>query len=231
MKKNWFTFLEILIAILVFSIWIFAVLSLVTNNLRWVERNDLRLQGTLFAKEWLELAYNLRDSNLERDLPWNCILSPTILSNSYSSDDLSEVIANEINSCINDCWGNNNCEDSCEINTICSSFFDVRSPIKISYVQGNYVAVSSTTAYTNFDSLFSWNKLYYHTWDWYSRYSHDPRNGQETYFARYLTFESVKEWTSPSLDEDEILKISSHVIWQKWSYTWEVVLSSFIWNY
>jgi hypothetical protein len=27
------------------------------------------------------------------------------------------------------------------------------------------------------------------------------------------------------------LKVSSHVLWEKWSYTGEVVLESFIWNY
>lgn len=208
MKKYWFTFIEIMVAILVFSIWVFAVLSLVTNNLRWVERNDLRLQGTLFAKEWLELVYNLRDSNLERELPWNCILNHEKVKEFFNSEWVSES----------------------DLLSICD-YFGIGSPLKISYSDSGarYVYVSWATILGDFDSLFSWNQLYYHTWQNISWYSHD-RNWKSTFFARYITFDAIKEGEVP-LNTWKILKVSSHVIWQKWRYTWEVVLSSFIWNY
>lgn len=215
MKKYWFTFIEIMVAILVFSIWVFAVLSLVTNNLRWVERNDLRLQGTLFAKEWLELVYNLRDSNLERELPWNCILDHEKIDDFFST--LEWVSESDLLS-------------------ICD-YFGIGSPLKISYFDSDnrYVYVDRATILNDFDGLFSWNQLYYHTWQNISWYSHDS-NWKGTFFARYITFDEIYEdvWDTNSLnvlDTWKILKVSSHVIWQKWGYTWEVVLSSFIWNY
>jgi len=214
MKKNWFTFIEILIAILVFSIWVFAVLSLMTSNLRWLERNDLRLQGTLFAKEWLELVYNLRDSNLERELPWNCILN---------DNGLNQVLQNDVSE-----------EDL--VNTICD-YFGEWKPIKISYDDW-YVYVETTD--TGFDN----NILYYHDnseengrnpVNWYS---HEKKNlnkeWEPTVFARYITFDWIFEQYGSDkqlVDTWKIMKVSSHVIWQKWWYTWEVVLSSFIWNY
>jgi prepilin-type N-terminal cleavage/methylation domain-containing protein len=50
-KKQAFTFIEVIIAIVVFAIGILAVLSLLTNNLKFMDRNNLRLQATLLAKE------------------------------------------------------------------------------------------------------------------------------------------------------------------------------------
>jgi prepilin-type N-terminal cleavage/methylation domain-containing protein len=50
-KKYAFTFIEVMIAIVIFSVGILAVLSLVTNNLKSMDRNNLRLQATLLAKE------------------------------------------------------------------------------------------------------------------------------------------------------------------------------------
>jgi len=67
-KLSAFTFIEIMIAIVIFSVWILAVLNLVTNNLKSMDQNDLKLQATLLAKEWIELVYNLRDSNLKKEL-------------------------------------------------------------------------------------------------------------------------------------------------------------------
>ena len=66
-KKQAFTFIEVIIAIVVFAIGILAVLSLLTNNLKFMDRNNLRLQATLLAKEWIELVYNLRDANIEKN--------------------------------------------------------------------------------------------------------------------------------------------------------------------
>jgi hypothetical protein len=45
-----------------------------------------------------------------------------------------------------------------------------------------------------------------------------------------LVFTGVVE-NKEVLPKDKILKLESHVIWQQWSSTWEVVLESFIWNY
>lgn len=206
MKRYWFTFIEIMIAILVFSIWIFAVLSLMTSNLRWLERNDLRLQGTLFAKEWLELVYNLRDSNLERELPWNCILNKSGLE-----DALNGTVS----------------EDELE-SKICS-YFGIGHPIKISYDDW-YVNVEETKTEFDQNILYYYDNSEEHVRNSVNWYSH-KEGWEPTVFARYITFDEIteKEWSF--LNTWKILKVSSHVLWQKWWYTWEVVLSSFIWNY
>lgn len=232
MKRYWFTFIEILIAIIVFSIWIFAVLGLVTSNLRWVERNDLRLQGTLLAKEWLELVYNLRDSNLERELPRNCILSSMVLLSGLNSEQLSSQISNITSTCVNQCGNDEDCKTKCIMDEICPTYFGISSPIRVSYSNSNYVFVDHAE-----NTTFSWNRLYMHTGSrWELWYSHEERGGQETAFSRYVTFDDIIEnyWNfgrDESLDTGKILKVSSHVLWEKWSYTGEVVLESFIWNY
>jgi len=50
-KKLAFTFIEIMIAIVIFSIGILAVLRLVTANLGTMDENNTRIQATFLAKE------------------------------------------------------------------------------------------------------------------------------------------------------------------------------------
>ena len=227
MKKYGFTFIEIMITIVVFSIWVFAVLGLVTSNLRWVERNDLRLQGTLLAKEWLELVYNLRDSNLDRELPRNCILASDIFWKGMDGEHLSYWITDQSDQCVNQHANDEDGQAKCIMDVICPHYFGITNPIKVSYSDSNYVFVNDT------NTTLSWNRLYIHTGSkWELWYSHEEDGGQETFFSRYITFDSIGETVSEKpLDADKILKVSSHVLWEKWSYTGEVVLESFIWNY
>ncbi len=220
MKKNWFTFIEVLVAIVVFSIWVFAVLGLLTSNLKWMDRNDLRLQWTLFAKEWLELVYNMRDSNLERELPWNCIVDSSLYG--LSQTDLWGELA-----------GGQTAESNRDpLDKICSWYFNSVSALKISYSDTNYIIAESTNLW------FSGNQLYKHTWENLPmRYSYESNWWEQTVFSRYITFTWITEsipWKENYwflLNTWKILKVSSHVLWQRWSTTWEVVLDSFIWNY
>ena len=73
-KKFAFTLIEILIAISVFAIGILAVLRVLTWNLSVLDTTNIKLQATVLAKEWIELLYNVRDSNLEKNLSWNCVM-------------------------------------------------------------------------------------------------------------------------------------------------------------
>lgn len=217
-KQNWFTFVEIMIAIVVFSIWVVAVLGLVTTNLRSMDRNDLRLQGTVLAKEWLELVYNMRDSNLERELPWNCIMKQDIFGRSNS--DLSQQLSQYT-------MGWRSIDD---FGFFCPSYFSVGDWIQVSFSQDQYLKATKINVGSGFDDNYSWNKLYLNTWDgelfWYSYES----GWEETFFARYILFTWVVE-NSELLDTNKILKVESHVLYQKAWFTWEVVLESFIWNY
>lgn len=75
MKKKWFTLIEIIIVLLVFSIGIFAVLKMILHNMDTIWQLEAKSTATLLAKEWLELAYNTRDSNRISSLPWDCIIN------------------------------------------------------------------------------------------------------------------------------------------------------------
>ena len=75
MKRTYaFTLIEMMIAIVVFSIGVLAVLRILTGDLSLMDHTDMKLQSTVYWKEWLELLYNVRDSNSEKELPWNCIM-------------------------------------------------------------------------------------------------------------------------------------------------------------
>lgn len=64
------------------------------------------------------------------------------------------------------------------------------------------------------------NKIaYYH----HSQQSELPAKG----FARIITFTPIKEWET-TLDINKILKVTSRVLYKRWSSTGEVVLESFI---
>jgi type II secretory pathway pseudopilin PulG len=214
--KYWFTFIEVMIAIVVFSIGVLAVLWLVTTNLKTVDKNDMYLQATVFAKEWLELTYNLKDSNLEKDLPWNCILKDSIFST--LQEDLSNSSSDR--------------DRRDELYQICWWYFGVGSSIVVSYPisADRYIYASTINLTWDFDNTFNLTKIYQSTWDyvWYSNQKWG--SSVDTSFARYISFTWVVEnWII--LDTEKILKIESHVLWKKWNSTWEVVIESFIWNY
>lgn len=66
------TLVEVMIAIVIFGVWILSILKVLGNNILIIQHTRLKTQATLLAKEWIELVYNLRDSNLDRSFDWNC---------------------------------------------------------------------------------------------------------------------------------------------------------------
>lgn len=209
--RSGFTFIEVLIAITVFSIGVLAVLRLITQNLVTLDSTQMRTTAAFLAKEWIELVYNMRDSNMVKWLPWDCLLQPTFM--------------------INDRWELPNPDDACMWR------FSVwtNKILKISFDSGAYTYAMTGDVITNFNDLWSGNRLYYTTWFvWWHKifwYSSRPVLGQQaTVFSRYILFTGVREWTN-ILPRDSILKLESHVLYRKWAKTWEVVLESFIWNY
>ena len=215
-KKYAFTFIEIMIAIVIFSIGILAVLNLVTNNLKSMDRNNLKLQSTLLAKEWIELLYNLRDSNLEKQLSWNCLMN----SEMYSWD--ADQLASEI-------WRWNQSDFE---NVICDWYFWTGYFLQIWFDPNLYMYYNNFDFSNDFFVNYENSKLYYFendkdvSWYWYS----SLKTGKETNFARYISFKPVVEWDK-ILPLDKIIKVESHVLYMKWTTTWEVVFESFIWNY
>ena len=212
-RKSWFTFIEVIVAITVFAIGVLAVLRLITQNLVTLDATQLRTNATFLAKEWIELVYNMRDSNIAKWLPWNCLLIPNLLTG--------------------DRWMLENPEDACAWNF--SSWSEDNKVLQISFNPDGYTYTLPVPAGMNFNELRSRNRLYYTTWDvwwrqifWYS--SRPVEEKDPTFFSRYILFTGVVEWKD-ILPRDSILKVESHVLYIKWTKTWEVVLESFIWNY
>ena len=205
MKKRWaFTFIELIVALVVFSIGVLAVLRLITQNLVTLDITQSRTMATFLAKEWMELVYNMRDSNIDKWLPWDCLLQEWLIQDADTACIWNFSL-----------WGN--------------------KILQISFDSGVYTYAQTVNLGTNFKEIWSWNRLYYTTWGiWWHQifwYSSLPAQGSTlTPFSRYILFTGVREWTN-LLPRDSILKIESHVLYNKWGKTWEVVLESFIWNY
>lgn len=211
-KKLWFTFIEVIIAITVFAIGVLAVLRLITQNLVTLDATQLRTNATFLAKEWIELVYNMRDSNIAKWLPWNCILKENFATGNRNEIDPETV---------------------CEWNF--SSWSEDNKILQISFDPEWYTYTHMLDAGKDFNELWTGNRLYYISWavGWHQIfwYSSQAVEWQEpTFFSRYIVFAPVHEWKD-ILPRENILKIESHVLFNKWTKTWEVVLESFIWNY
>lgn len=220
-KKFWFTLIEMLIAITVFAIGVLAVLRILTWNLSIMDHTDMKLQSTVLAKEWLELLYNVRDSNLEKGLPWNCVLNPEVYDWRMSDE-----------------W------DGDIESKICTGYFgsgNFDEVLQLSFDRENYYYQKLTGYSEDFDTLFESNKLCMYTWDigqdigmsWYSYCSED--GWEPTFFARYISFTWINlsgyQESLEVLPMDKILKVESHVLYKKGHKTWDLVFESFIWNY
>ncbi len=211
-KKSAFTFIEVIIAITVFAIGVLAVLRLITQNLVTLDNTQSRTTATLLAKEWMELVYNMRDSNLSKSLPWNCVLHANLETGDRNVIDPEKICA----------W-------------YFSSWIDDHKVLQISFDPEAYTYAVPVDAGATFNDLRSGNRLYYTIGDiawnqifWYSTLPVEWTS--PTFFSRYILFTWVREGEN-ILPRDSILKVESHVLYMKGSKTWEVVLESFIWNH
>ena len=218
-SKKAFTLIEMLIAISVFAIGILAVLRVLTGNISVLDRTNIKLQATVLAKEWIELLYNVRDSNLEKNLSWNCVLNREVY------DWTLEYL--------------NNYNDDPE-SSICTWYFSVDTILKLSFDEKYYLYQALAEKKETFDDLFKDNRLclYRDESKNFSRYAYCSENGwwEETIFARYLSFSPVNvsdsaDSTTDILPVGKILKVESHVLYDKMGNTWDIVFESFIWNY
>lgn len=222
-KKLAFTLIEILIAISVFAIGILAVLRVLTWNLSVLDTTNIKLQATVLAKEWIELLYNVRDSNLEKNLSWNCVMKYSI----YESQDLGSYYL-EYN------------DDPEQF--ICVWKFWVDNLLQLSFDEKYYIYQGLSVKNKNFEALFNDNRLCLYKDEsknrsWYAYCSANKEWWEETIFARYLSFSPVYVGNNVDvksidvLSEEKVLKVESHVLYNKWGKTWDILFESFIWNY
>jgi len=210
-KTKAFTLIETLIAIIVFCIGILTVLLWLSQTLRNKDYANTQIKSAFFAREWIELMFNLRDANYHKELLWNCIFK-------YSSSPITITLD-----------GNGD-----EVkNSVCNWYFKPWDVLKISvWSNDEYIHAELSELKDNFDENFENFQIYYHTWNVINGgdgfiYDYKWNEEERTGFARYLVIDSVK-WVNKN---DKLLKIESHVLYKRWALTWEKVMETFIWNY
>ena len=205
-----FTLLETLIVIMVFCIGILVVLNGLSQTLRNKEYANTQIKSAFFAREGIELIFNMRDANYHKKLPWNCIFTP------YEIDPNETYEENDNPFCDDYLWS-----------------WDTQV-LKISMWSGEYIHVESSGSIQDFTGMFKNYQIYAHTWlNWQTGFYYDYTwtEDEETWFARYLVVTWVTaDWTE-IVDNDKLLKIESHVLYRKWALTWEKVMETFIGNY
>lgn len=208
-KIKAFTFIEILVVIWVFSIWVFAVVRLLISNIVNVDAIKTKNSAVFLAKEWMDIVYNIKDSNIAKWLKRDCILKDSI----------------DVNSPL--MW---NVDDVCKF--FLSSGMDEKKIFQIWFDPKWYFFVESVLDW-KFDANFEKNRLFYYTWKvaWsqFSRYAYwwleYPKT--DTRFARYIKIKPIMEsWKQ--LPTEKIVKIESHVLYRNGTKTGDVVLESFI---
>lgn len=216
MKKTAaFTLIEVLVVIAVFSIGILATFHWMTQTFKNESYADTQIKSAFFAREWIELMFNLRDANYHKELPWNCIFNPNAkISKDWIEDD----------------------EKDKKNNPYCSGYFSTWMILKIwIWSWSDYIQVQTWELKDDFAENFSWFQIYYHSWVninneiWFI-YNHTWTEEQKTRFARYLVITWVTE-NGKTLPTGSILKIESHVLYERMWTTWEKIMETFIWNY
>ena len=218
-KTKAFTLLETLIVIMVFCIGILVVVHGLSQTLRNKDYANTQIKSAFFAREWIELVFNLRDANYHKELPWNCIFNYSDNGIEIKLDDYGNEIKNS--ACSDYLWS-----------------WDLQV-LKISMWSDNeYIHVESDKDVDiwDFTWMFENYQIYVHTWElndmtWFY-YDYTWNDDERTWFARYLVITwVVYDESSKIIDPDKLLKIESHVLYQKWILTWEKVMETFIGNY
>ena len=210
-----FTLVETMIVIVVFCIGILVVLQWLSQTLRNKDYADIQIKSAFFAREWIELMFNLCDANYHKELPWNCIFD----KNGFNSEKIYDE----------------------DVNPFCKWYFwswDENKILKIwIWTNNEYIHVETGGLDEDFDKNFSGYQIYLHTWTdilWGSTwfiYNQEEADGEWTWFARYLLITWVVDEGGKTVDTDKLLKIESHVLYRKWYLTGEKVMETFMWNY
>ena len=204
-KVKAFTLVETLFAIVIFCIWILTVLFWLSQTLRNKDYANTQIKSAFFAREWIELMFNLRDANYHKELDWNCIFKRFEINpnETYSESD----------------------------NLFCDGKFSDWTVLKISIWSGDeYIKTEVWTLEYDFDEDFKNYQIYFHTWfnGWYL-YDYSWNEDEKTWFARYILVKSVDIWWWNA--DDKLLKVESHVLYKRWALTGDKVMETFMWNY
>ncbi len=138
--KKWFTIIELVIAILIFWIWLLTVLIVLNKNIIFAKKVELKTQATFLAKEWIEFVYNVRDSNKIKYYPRNFL--------SWTNDDIK-----------------NNTYEKFSVKTIYIPYIYI-TWYKISLIKVNNIKDTRLYNFSGFYTNPSWENIY--SWEFYN---------------------------------------------------------------
>lgn len=197
--RRWITIFEVMIAIIIFGTWILVVMWTITSNIWWLYEVKNKDTAIMIAKEWMDIVYHVRDSNIERNGFWNCAL----------------IAAGEDDACGELFYDN------------IDKYFTVWITLTGTY-QMNAIATTgdSSTAiryhtWTLFSETLTWVTTTL-TWFWYD---HISEWWDDTWFKRWITMKPVSWYSDFTWS---ILEITSEVTYTRWENERSVVLQSFI---
>jgi type II secretory pathway pseudopilin PulG len=76
MKKifrfSWMTLIEVLLAMIIFGIWIMSIFSAISWSIGSLQESSKRTTAILLAKEWIDIVLYNKNKALLYGLPWNC---------------------------------------------------------------------------------------------------------------------------------------------------------------
>lgn len=78
-KKSWFSMIEVIVGIFIFTIWLTAIYMTISSSISVNDYNKNQIIASNLAREWIELVKNLRDANYTNMRSWNSI-NPNITS-------------------------------------------------------------------------------------------------------------------------------------------------------
>ena len=208
-KATWLSLIEVLFAIIIFSIGILAVLHTIIKTMTTVDKVNVQTQATMLSSQGIQIVHTLRNTNIMKWLPWDCAESAQIKW---------WIVAKE-----------------CPVSF--AEGYGLRVAMQHSDISdGNpYMTVESELLPDNFADRFDQFQLYAHTWtlEWYdgtlTRYDYNSNDGNPTYYARYISFyplQSVPHIYDGS--EQFVLWVESVVLIKKWSYTGQVVMETIL---
>ena len=204
MRKKAFTLIEILIVIVIFWVGILAILSIMANSVKNFDTINMQTRATLLAKEGIDLAFHHRDSNLEQGYPRDYYAR--IENTDWGKE---EFLWKD--------W-NTTFKIGLSVNKDQNPYYLLEKITIWKYTADTFDEYFKTFALelTKLDKTAKNITLTPYT---YKATTETPNKG----YARRIEFAPL------TIKNLKLLKVSSHVIYKRWSFTGEVVLESFLW--
>ena len=197
---SWVTLFEVLTAIMIFGTWILVLLSMIWSNVTRIRTIRLKDDATMLAKEWMEIMYNLRDSNLEKWLLWYC----GEFNNSLASKCAFDLYQG---------WTWTNYIIDWTWNDTDDTMYELRP-------------MNSLDEARLYFHTWTVNLSWWLTQD-ISWYNHLATWWEVTPYSRYVTIAPTAPYASHTW---KILQLQVHVIADQWVRQYDVVLESLIWD-